>query len=124
MRACQFAPPGVRWRDAPCSIQVSRQPSSRRARRDSSRPTAVEPTRQGIACIVWGGSDVEPFLDLGSTALANKFLSADEVGAPEPHYPLEVGFCHACGHVQLTQAVPPAAMFEDYLYVSSASDTL
>src|SRR3954453_22669428 len=91
---------------------------------DSSQQTAVEPTRQGMACIVCGGSEVEPFLDLGSTALANKFLSADELGAPEPHYPLEVGFCHDCGHVQLTRAVPPAARFEDYLYVSSASQTL
>src|SRR5262249_14900474 len=34
------------------------------------------------------------------------------------------GFCRACGHVQLTEAVRPQAMFEDYLYVSSASDTL
>ena len=37
---------------------------------------------------------------------------------------MTVGFCHTCGHVQLTELVPPAAMFEDYLYVSSASDTL
>src|SRR3954453_12007422 len=91
---------------------------------ESSQQTAVEPTRQGMACIVCGGSNVEPFLDLGSTALANKFLSADELDSPEPQYPLEVGFCHGCGHVQLTQAVPPSAMFEDYLYVSSASQTL
>src|SRR3954452_9528414 len=86
--------------------------------------TDGEPTRQGMACIVCGGSDVEPFLDLGSTALANKFLSVDELDSPEPQYPLEVVYCHGCGHVQLTQAVPPSAMFEDYLYVSSESQTL
>jgi hypothetical protein len=67
---------------------------------------------------------VEEFLDLGSTALANKFLRPEELGGPEPRYPLRVGFCHGCGHVQLTDPVPPSAMFEDYLYVSSASDTL
>jgi hypothetical protein len=67
---------------------------------------------------------VEVFLDLGSTALANKFLRPDELGSPEPRYPLRVGLCRDCGHVQLTDPVPPSAMFEDYLYMSSASDTL
>lgn len=75
-------------------------------------------------CLVCEQSDVEPFLDLGETALANKFLSASELSGAEAKYPLVVGFCHGCGHVQLTEHVPPSAMFEDYLYVSAASDTL
>ena len=75
-------------------------------------------------CIACESRDVEEFLDLGLSALANKFLSADELGREEPTFPLRVGFCHACAHVQLTELVPPASMFEDYLYVSSASDTL
>ncbi len=33
-------------------------------------------------------------------------------------------FCNTCGHVQLTESVPPSAMFNDYLYISSASETL
>jgi len=77
-----------------------------------------------MSCIVCGGESVEQFLDLGETALANKFLTEDELDTPEPTYPLRVGFCHGCGHVQLTERVPPSAMFEDYLYLSSASDTL
>jgi SAM-dependent methyltransferase len=75
-------------------------------------------------CIVCDNSQVEQFLDLGSTPLANKFLSRDKLGHPEASYPLCVGFCHVCHHVQLTEAVPPQAMFDDYLYISSASDTL
>ena len=75
-------------------------------------------------CIVCGKSQVEQFLDLGSTPLANKFLSQDKLNQPEPSYPLRVGFCHDCHHVELTEAVPPSAMFDDYLYISSASDTL
>lgn len=78
----------------------------------------------GLSCIVCGQQTVERFLDLGSTALANKFLTKEELSKPEARYPLRVGFCHTCGHVQLTEEVPPSAMFEDYLYVSSASDTL
>ena len=75
-------------------------------------------------CLLCGMTEVEQFLDLGSTALANKFLSREELSTPEPKYPLKVGFCHTCGHVQLTELVPPRAMFDHYLYVSSASDTL
>lgn len=77
-----------------------------------------------MSCLVCAGTAVEPFLDLGATALANKFLTAAELAQPEPAYPLRVGYCRGCGHVQLMDHVPPGAMFEDYLYVSSASDTL
>ena len=82
------------------------------------------PANTGGPCIVCGDHTVEQFLDLGRTALANKFLDRQELSSAEPTYPLRVGFCHTCGHVQLTEIVPPPAMFEDYLYVSSASDTL
>jgi SAM-dependent methyltransferase len=75
-------------------------------------------------CMLCAASQVEQFLDLGETALANKFLPQEELGRAEPKFPLRVGFCHSCGHVQLTSIVPPKAMFEHYLYISSASDTL
>jgi len=75
-------------------------------------------------CIVCGRTEVEPFLNLGKTALANKFLTNEKLLEPEPRYPLEIGFCHDCGHVQLLKTVSPEEMFTDYLYVSGASDTL
>ena len=76
------------------------------------------------ACLLCEAGQVEPFLNLGQTALANKFLAQEELTRREPFFPLVVGYCRACSHVQLTERVPPSAMFEDYLYVSSASDTL
>ena len=76
------------------------------------------------SCLLCGLETVEEFLDLGRTALANKFLTEAELALPEPTFPLWVGFCHTCGHVQLTDLVPPAVMFEDYLYTSSPSATL
>jgi SAM-dependent methyltransferase len=78
----------------------------------------------GHPCIVCTGTSLVPFLDLGETALANKFLSEEELEEPEQRYPLGLSFCRDCSHVQLTEFVPPAAMFEDYLYLSSASSTL
>ncbi len=76
------------------------------------------------SCILCRDAKVEEFLDLGATALANQFLRADEIDGTEAKYPLRVGFCHGCGHVQLTESVPPGEMFDNYLYISSASDTL
>ena len=75
-------------------------------------------------CVVCASEDVRQFLDLGEMELANKFLTEDELSESEPRYPLRVGFCHNCHHVQLMEHAPPPAMFEDYLYISSASDTL
>src|SRR5437764_7093102 len=75
-------------------------------------------------CIVCGQPEVEMFLDLGKTALANRFLAESELGNAEPLYPLRTGLCAHCGHVQLLDRVPPGEMFDDYLYVSGASDTL
>jgi predicted TPR repeat methyltransferase len=77
------------------------------------------------ACIVCGGTDVRKFLDLGRMSLANKFLTRDEVDrGGEARYPLVVAFCGTCAHVQLTEHVAPPAMFDNYLYISSMSDTL
>lgn len=75
-------------------------------------------------CVACQAQRVREFLDLGNTALANEFLADSQLAAPQPTYALRVGFCQSCSHVQLTRLIPPAAMFEDYLYVSSASTTL
>lgn len=82
--------------------------------------TTVQPA---APCLICSGT-VEIFLDLGQTALANKFLLPEDLGTPEPRYPLRVGRCMTCGHVQLGDRVPPTEMFSDYLYVSAASQTL
>ncbi|MFC1531660.1 methyltransferase domain-containing protein [Gemmatimonadota bacterium] len=91
---------------------------------DLAVPRQLETCGEQAVCLVCGNSEVENFLDLGTTALANKFLTEAELSRPEARYPLRVGFCRDCGHVQLTETVPPDAMFTDYLYVSAASDTL
>jgi SAM-dependent methyltransferase len=79
---------------------------------------------ESVRCLVCDGSELKLFLDLGATTLANKFVAEDELGMPEATYPLRVAFCPGCTHVQLLERVPPHAMFDDYLYISSASETL
>lgn len=82
--------------------------------------TARKPT----TCLLCQSDKVDAFLNLGDTALANQFLRKGQLRSREDKYPLRVGFCRCCGHVQLMESVPPRAMFENYLYISSASDTL
>ena len=59
------------------------------------------------------------FFDLGDTALANSFLKKEDLGKPEPKYPLKVYFCDNCGLNQLTDVVEPKILFKDYVYFSS-----
>ena len=58
---------------------------------------------------------------LGSTPLANEFVTADARGKPQDVFPLDVFFCVGCGHVQLLDVVNPERLFRDYVYVSSTS---
>lgn len=74
-------------------------------------------------CLVCGRAGLEVFLDLGSTPLANAFRLPGEVGE-DPSYPLRIARCPHCQHVQLAGSVPPEKMFNEYLYVSSYSETL
>ncbi|MEI7814731.1 MAG: class I SAM-dependent methyltransferase [Coriobacteriia bacterium] len=77
-----------------------------------------------IACRSCGATDLLPVLSLGETPLANSLLSREKISEPEPRFPLDLVFCPACSLVQITESVPPADLFGDYLYFSSFSDTM
>jgi SAM-dependent methyltransferase len=76
-----------------------------------------------LTCRSCGGAALEPVLSLGNTPLANSLLTPEQVGQKEPRFPLEIVFCSRCSLVQLAHTVPPEAMFSEYLYLSSYSDT-
>jgi C-methyltransferase C-terminal domain/Putative zinc binding domain/Methyltransferase domain len=71
-----------------------------------------------------GGTSLVPILDLGKTPLANRLLLPEQLGEPEPTYPLDLAFCPHCTLLQITETVPPEELFRDYLYFSSFSDTM
>lgn len=75
-------------------------------------------------CRSCGGADLRPILSLGHTPLANSLLTEADLEHPEPVYPLDVVFCPDCTLVQITETVPPAELFSDYLYFSSFSETM
>lgn len=61
-------------------------------------------------------------LDLGFSALADNFLTKEQLGEPETVYPLDVYMCENCGLFQLGYVVPPEIMYnESYPYESSTT---
>ncbi|MHC4396287.1 MAG: class I SAM-dependent methyltransferase [Planctomycetota bacterium] len=70
-------------------------------------------------------SDLEIFLDLGHSPLADRLISKEQLTEPEPTFPLEVAFCRNCTLIQILETVPPEELFcNGYSYYSSVSSSL
>jgi hypothetical protein len=80
-------------------------------------------SRPGLACRFCGSPLSEIFVDLGASPLANSYLEPEELGKAEAFYPLCVYVCGECLLVQLPEAERPEAIFSDYAYFSSYSDS-
>ena len=63
-------------------------------------------------------SKIEQFLSLGKTPPANAFIKKEDF-KKEKYYPLRVGFCPACGLVQLLDVVDKSHLFSHYVYFFS-----
>lgn len=63
------------------------------------------------------------FADLGSSPLANLYLEPEDLQKAERFYPLHVYVCETCFLVQLPEAESPEAIFSDYAYFSSYSES-
>jgi len=62
-------------------------------------------------------------VDLGMSPLCESFLVAEQMNRMEPFYPLRVYVCENCLLVQLEEYVSPEAIFNEYAYFSSFSDS-
>ncbi len=74
-------------------------------------------------CILCNLSKVKSLINLGNTPLANNLIKNPKINKQEK-YPLVVGKCMNCDHIQLSYLPNPKLMFKNYLYLSSASSTL
>jgi SAM-dependent methyltransferase len=64
------------------------------------------------------------FADMGSSPLANSYLTPERASTMEPFYPLRALVCERCFLVQLEEFEPPERIFDgDYAYLSSYSVT-
>jgi 2-polyprenyl-3-methyl-5-hydroxy-6-metoxy-1,4-benzoquinol methylase len=61
-------------------------------------------------------------LSLGESPLANNLKNIDDLKDVDT-YPLELNYCLDCHNCQLSVVVPPEKMFDEYLYLSSTSQS-
>ena len=76
-----------------------------------------------MKCRICSSKNLEKFLSLGESPLANNFLKKEDLEKEELKFPLELVFCNICQLVQLSYVVDPKLMFKNYVYVSSTSNT-
>jgi SAM-dependent methyltransferase len=62
-------------------------------------------------------------VDLGMSPLCESYVTVDRLNHMEPYYPLHVYVCHQCFLVQVQEYVSPEAIFREYAYFSSYSDS-
>ena len=77
----------------------------------------------GVRCRGCGEQLTETFADLGLTPFANSYVQSSATERMEPFYPLHAYVCGSCFLVQLAEFETPQAIFGDYLYFSSFSDS-
>jgi SAM-dependent methyltransferase len=78
---------------------------------------------QITACRACGSPLTTTMIDLGSTPLANGYLRREDLLKPEPTWPLRAVVCEACRLVQLDHVADARAIFSEYAYFSSYSDS-
>ncbi len=77
----------------------------------------------GAACRCCGAPLRHTFVDLGMSPLCESYLRAEQLNDMEPFYPLHVYVCGRCFLVQLQEYVRPEAIFTEYAYFSSFSQS-
>ena len=74
-------------------------------------------------CLACESQDLLKVLDLGSQPLANSYRDVDD-DSIEEIFPLLLRVCQQCFHAQISVAVDPLILYEEYSYVSGTTSTL
>jgi nucleoside-diphosphate-sugar epimerase/quercetin dioxygenase-like cupin family protein len=72
-------------------------------------------------CRSCGNEKLNDVISLGESPLANNLLDSNDEDAEK--FLLEMKYCSDCHNCQLSYVVPPNEMFDNYLYVSSTSQS-
>jgi len=75
------------------------------------------------SCRFCGANLQRTFVDLGMSPLCESYLSLEDLSRGEMYYPLHVYLCEKCLLVQLEEFESPEAIFSDYAYFASYSDS-
>ena len=74
-------------------------------------------------CRFCGAALRRTFVDLGMSPLCESYVPAGRLAAMEPFYPLHAKVCESCLLVQLEEFVTADAIFSEYAYFSSYSES-
>jgi len=76
------------------------------------------------SCLLCELDMVESVITFPKTPIANELLSFDmkKSGITQSFYPLDLGICLNCGHIQLTFLLDPSLLFKNYPYLSNSND--
>jgi len=85
--------------------------------------TKIGAYRRRQVCRICGSNNLTVFLDYGNVPLAGGFLTKEQL-EEEKLYPLDIAVCLDCSLVQILNVVSPEALFTDYRYLSSVTQTL
>lgn len=80
-------------------------------------------TTKQNTCRSCGNPLKHTFVELGTSPLANSYLTEEQLQQMEPFYPLHAYVCDACYLVQLNEFESPDQIFGDYAYFSSYSES-
>jgi 2-polyprenyl-3-methyl-5-hydroxy-6-metoxy-1,4-benzoquinol methylase len=85
----------------------------------------VEATLESASriCRFCGAQLGRTFVDLGMSPLCESYPSVEDLSRGEMYYPLHVYVCEECWLVQLEEFESPEAIFSDYAYFASYSDS-
>jgi hypothetical protein len=73
-------------------------------------------------CGFCGSTELREYLNLGCMPLVDSYRTFGE--APAEKYPLAINYCDNCSNSQISCIVDPKALFDNYPYHSSVSETL
>lgn len=92
---------------------------------EPTRKTERAPGFTIEGCRSCGSSKLTSFLNLGTTPLADRLMTEEQLDEVELVAPLDVVLCEDCSLVQITETVAPEVLFcQNYPYFSSVSKAL
>jgi SAM-dependent methyltransferase len=80
-------------------------------------------TEDFVRCLGCAAPLTTTVVDLGLSPLANSYATPETLEMANRRYPLHVRFCKNCFLVQVDRQIPPEAIFSDYAYFSSYSES-
>ena len=79
--------------------------------------------REVKSCRLCSEKLINQSIDLGTSGLANELYNNESSAKNADRFPLVIGMCGSCKHIQLKHVISPRRMFSNYIYKSGVSSS-